>query len=287
MREFIRSNIAGAMEELCTAENEFVPVEEIAKSANLHPDATYRLLRFLSTFDVCVEGKDRSFKLGSVGAVVTPNHPQSVAKNVLWESSNTPALHWRELGQFLKTNEKVVRAATGEDDIWAYFAKNESERTIFQQAMTGYSNEEAFFLSNEELSPTLDLSNHGTVCDLGAAEGTLPLMLTKRFPDCNYIISDLPECTSRIDKSTLPSNLRVEAADFFEGVPNADAYLLKHIIHDWDDERATRIFENILKANPKATVFVLEFGPMPGANAPHLAKGFGELVVPGIAHIAA
>jgi len=65
-----------------------------------------------------------------------------------------------------------------------------------------------------------------------------------------------------------------EATDFLKTTPKADAYLLKHIIHDWDDEHAAKILKNIHEANPNATIFVMEFGPMPGANIPHMSKGF-------------
>ena len=102
-------------------------------------------------------------------------------------------------------------------------------------------------------------------------------MLSKnRFPESKYIISDLPECVARIDASVLPSNFTVEAADFLKTVPKADAYLLKHILHDWNDQHSEKILRKINEANPDATIFILEFGPMPGPNMPHLSKGFGK-----------
>jgi len=276
-RAFITSNIANVMEKLCSKDNNFVSVQDIANETNLHPNATYRLLRFLSTFDVCIENEDltsKRFKLGPVGAVLTPNHPQSVAKHVIWEASSTTTSVWNKLEDFLKTDKMVVQEATGGPDLWAHFAQNPAELEIFQEAMTGVTNEEAFFLFNKDLSPTFDLSSYSTICDLGGAEGTLSLMLTKRFPDCKYIISDLPECVARIDSSNLPSNFSIEAADFLKTAPVADAYLLKHIIHDWDNKHSIIILNNIKKANSDAAIFVLEFGPMPGPNVPHLSKGF-------------
>lgn len=269
IKAFITSNIAGVMEKLCLEENKFVSVEDISKEANVHPIATCRLLRFLSTFDVCIESseEDKHFKLGPVGSVLTPNHPESVASAVVWEASITSVVSWDKLDEFLKTNK-------GRTDLWSYFNENPSILSMFQKAMTGYSNDEAFFLGSSDLSPTFDLSSYESVCDLGGAEGTLALMLTKRFSDCSYIISDLPECIARIDSESLPANFSTEAADFLKTTPKADAYLLKHIVHDWDDEHASKIFKNIHEANPNATIFVIEFGPMPGANIPHMSKGF-------------
>lgn len=286
-RAFITSNIAGVMEKLCSDDNNFVHFQDIANEAKLNANATFRLLRYLSTFGICVERSSEdsssiseSFKLGPVGAVLTPNHPQSVAKKVLHETSYASSAMWQNLDEFLKTDEKVCETALGEPDYWDYLAKNPTDNDIFEQAMTDYTKEESSFLSNKDLSPTFDLSSYDTVCDLGGAEGALALTLAKkRFPDCKYIISDLPHCVARIDASSLPSNFSTEAADFLKTVPIADAYLLKHIIHDWDDEHAGIILNNIKKANPNAAVFVIEFGPMPGPNVPHLAKGFGEFLM--------
>ena len=175
IRAFITSNIAGVMEELCSTDNVFVPAEDISKAANLNTNATYRLLRFLSTFDVCIEStkEGKCFKLGPVGSVLTPNHPQSVASAVVWEASITAVTAWDNIDEFLKTNKTVVPVSTGEPDLWSYFNKNPSILSVFQKAMTGYSNEEAFFLGNSDLSPTFDLSSYETICDLGGAEGNL------------------------------------------------------------------------------------------------------------------
>jgi C-methyltransferase len=275
-RAFVTSNLAGVMESCCK-NDKFVSVADIAKEAGLDPNATYRLLRYLATFDVCIESVDKKkyFKLGPIGEVLTPNHPQSVAKKICWEASLTSTQTWNKLDEFLPKREATVHNVTGGTDIWTYFAKNPSILSTFQEAMTSYSKEEAFFLANPQLSPTFDTSSFATICDLGAAEGELSFQLANRFPESNYIISDLPECVARIDSSSLPPKITAEAADFFETVPEADAYLLKHIIHAWCDEKAEIILRNIHKANPDATIFVIEFGPMPGPNVPHLSKGFG------------
>jgi len=275
IRAFVSTGLAAVMEKECSDENKSVSSDKLAEYANLHPVATYRLLRFLATFDVTVqEPSDKAFKLGAVGAVLCPNHPQSVAKKVLWESSFTCVHAWNSLTIFLETNKCSAVKVLGME-MFPYLAENPNELATFQEAMSGYSKEEALFLSNPNLSPTLDLSSYETVCDLGGAEGALALSLAKRFTACSqWIVSDLPEAIARIDVAALPANFKVESCDFFKSVPVADAYVLKHIIHDWDDEKSSTIFKKIKEANPKAAVFIIEFGPMPGPNVPHISKGF-------------
>lgn len=275
IRSFVSTGIAAAMEEKCV-DGAYASYTDIAQAAGTHPNATYRLLRFLSTLDICVEGDGKTFTLGKVGEVLTPNHPQSVANLVEWEASLTSALVWDKLDDFLKVNKQQSKSALGEGGFWAHLNENPSVLRIFQRAMTGYSNEESFFLVTPELSPTFDLSSYKTVCDFGAAEGKLALALANRFANVeNWILADLPEAIERIDESTLPSNFSTQAFDFLKDeAPVADAYMLKHIIHDWADEESITIMNGIKRANPNASVFIIEFGPMPGPNAPHLAKGF-------------
>jgi len=273
-RSFVSTGIAAAMETKC-ADGAYASFSDIANAAGTHPKATYRLLRYVSTLDICVEGDDQTFTLGKVGEVLTPNHPQSVANVVEWEASLTPALVWDKLDDFLKTNKQQSNAALDKAGFWAHLGQNPSVLNSFQRAMTGYTNEESFFLSTPGLSPTFDLSSCKTVCDFGAAEGALALALAKRFGDVNWILADLPEAVDRIDKSSLPNNFSTVAFDFLkDDSPVADAYILKHIIHDWADEESLTIMNGIRKANPDASVYIMEFGPMPAPNVPHLAKGF-------------
>lgn len=159
--------------------------------------------------------------------------------------------------------------------MWHYFQEHPDILGTFSEAMTGFTNEHAFLFQTEQMSPTFDLSQYNTVCDLGASEGRLALGLRERFQDQQYIVADLPEVVARIDETTLPPNVKKQATNFFEQpAPKADAYLLKTVLHDWNDEACGVILENIHKANPSATVFIIEMGPIPGPNIPHPSKGF-------------
>lgn len=272
LRSYVSTGLASAMDELCRPG--FASASKIAAKAGVHEEATYRLLRFLSTFDVVVEGGDQTFTLGPVGDAVTPSNPNSVGAAVLLEASYPHGQVWSHLDDFVKTNEGVVQKAFG-FSYWDMAASNPTHLKIFHEAMTGYSNADAHALSSSEMSPSLDLSSFQTICDLGCAEGRLSFGLAERFPDANYILADLPESIKRFDTSALPPKFSTVSTNFLEEVPPAaDAYLLKNILHDWDDESCVVILDNIKKASPNAVVFVIGFGPVPGPNVPHLAKGF-------------
>jgi len=272
---FVKSGLADAMPE--SKSTEFASPKDLAEKADLNPDAVHRLLRFLSSIGVCVESKDGGlYKNGPVGDVCTTSCPTSAANKILLEGSDVHVDIWKHTSTFMKTGGKVLKDATGHDDYWSLCKADPEHLKVFQGAMTSYSNEEATMMKLPFLSPTLDLSKFEAVCDLGAAEGALAKAANERFPDCKYIIADLPEATGLIDAKSLPSNFEVKGCDFFNKstIPEADAYLLKHIIHDWDDEKAITILKNIKYVNPDAKVFIMEFGPMPGPNIPHVSKLF-------------
>jgi len=217
-----------------------------------------------------------SFKLSPVGEVCTKSHPQSVASAVLLEASAYHSQIWLKMPEYLVTGLKTTKSAIGHDGYWDACKANPEHMLVFQHAMTAYSNDEATMMKMDFLSPTIDLSMFPVICDLGGAEGACAKALNERFPNIAYILADLQEPIDSIDQSTLPSNFSTKAIDFFQvdTIPMADAYLLKHIIHDWDDPECIHILSNIKATNPKATVFVMEFGPMPGPNVPHLSKIF-------------
>lgn len=281
-RTFVVSGIAEAMADLCENHTTaFVSVEDIAHKAGTHPAATYRLLRYLATVlpasgSIVVEGDRQQFTLGEVGATLTPHHPHSVAAAVKWEASFTSVQVWNQLPQFVQTNQHQFSKAFGSGaNFWRYLQDHPDILQLFIEAMTGFTNEHAVMFATPELSPTFDLSSYQTVCDYGAAQGRLALGLNERFPSQQYILADLPDVVERIDKSALPTNFKVQATNFLEQpAPMAGAYLLKTILHDWDDHHAGIILNNIAISNPNATVFIIEMGPMPDPNVPHVAKGF-------------
>lgn len=273
MRSFVSTGLADSMGSLCQ-DGKFVSTSKISEKSSTKADPTYRLLRFLATFDVVVENDKHEFTLGPVGEVCVKSHPNSVANVILWEASETCNRPWLFMDDFLQENQPVVKEAFGTEDYYSFIVGTGKPFAEFQSAMTHFSNEEGVFLNTPFISPTFDLSSYDTICDLGCAEGAAALAMNKRYPNANYILADLPESVARIEESSLPSNFETAGIDFTQSVPKADAYFLKHVIHNSDDAKTKKIFENIQIANPEARIFVAEFGPMTGPNVPHLAKGF-------------
>jgi len=122
-----------------------------------------------------------------------------------------------------------------------------------------------------------DFNGAGTIVDIGGADGALLAQILAGAPSTTGVTFDLPhviaEAQTNIEGHGLGDRLRAESGDFFEAVPSgADTYLLSIVLHDWDDERAGRILENVrTAAKPGATVIALE-PVMPTGDEPHMSK---------------
>ena len=181
--------------------------------------------------------------------------------------------HWRVWGNLIysaQTN-KPAWGYTHGAEVFDYFPNNPEHSEIFNNAMTD--------LSMGTAAPVVeayDFSGIETLADIAGGHGYLLSQILKSNPGLKGILFDLQHVIAGAD--TLPNAQgvaeRVEkvSGDFFASVPAADAYIMKHIIHDWDDERCITILKNIyavMKDNGK--VLIVE-SVVPEGNEPHYSK---------------
>jgi cyclopropane fatty-acyl-phospholipid synthase-like methyltransferase len=117
-----------------------------------------------------------------------------------------------------------------------------------------------------------------TLCDVGGGQGALLAMILQSSPSLSGVLFDQPHVTGpaqdRFAKAGVAARARVENGSFFDRVPQgADAYILSHIIHDWDDERSAMILSRCAKAMAKGGRVLLSEIVIPGRNEPSFGKG--------------
>jgi hypothetical protein len=121
-----------------------------------------------------------------------------------------------------------------------------------------------------------DYSGIQTLADVGGGHGSLLCAILKANPKMKGIVFDQPQVVEgakgRIDSEKLGMRCETVGGDFFKSVPAADGYIMKHIIHDWDDERARTILANCRKAMVKGGRVLLVEGIVPPGNVPSFDK---------------
>jgi hypothetical protein len=251
---------------------------EIAESCGTNPEFTYRVLRAASVLFLVQEHESpaRSFTITSRGTLLLEKSQGSARGIVLFEASFEHRSCWMHLEKCLKTGNKVVRDVFGEDNYFDAFAKENSQHKeflkVFQQGMASVSE-----FDTRSILYSFDFSKFHEICDIGSGPGVLLKLILRKYPHIKGCISDLPRVLNEAVsiEPELQDRCKMEPCDFFEGVPrNYQTYMMKHILHDWNDENCIRILKNVREcAAPNATLLLLEY-VLPGPSVPSFGKIF-------------
>jgi len=247
------------------------PVSELARESKSNEDALYRVLRALASINVFRETAPRTFVNTPISEVLRTDVAGSAHDAVVFMAD---ALHMEVYGQLahsVETGETAFKKVAGMEP-FEFFRQNGEENRLFNLAMTS--------ISSNALPPALqayDFGETGTLADIGCGHGALLAGILQKHRGLRGIAFDLPNVVDgakqRIESLGLASRCEIHGGSFFEALPPADSYVMKSIIHDWDDARAITILKNCAKAmrGPDGRVILLEMivGP---ANEPSVAK---------------
>jgi hypothetical protein len=247
-----------------------LPIAELGPSVGADEDSLYRILRALASVGIFSEVSPRTFANTPASELLRESAPESILPMVSWMSDAFHLRVFAELIHSARTGATAIEKLTGSRS-FEYFEKDEAEGAVFHAAMSGFS---------KTLIPALleayDFTGLETLSDIAGGQGVALTSILKAHSDLEGILFDRPQVVAqareRIESLGLSSRCRVVGGDFFEAVPAADNYVLKHIIHDWDDARAIQILKNCSAAmRGRGKVIVIESVIAPG-NAPHMGK---------------
>lgn len=246
-------------------------VGDLAASTGTHADSLYRLMRALASAGIFAEEGHGRFRHTPASRLLRTGEPGSM--RAFFESvlGGGHYAAWGALEHSVKTGGIAFDHVHGED-VWAWFAKHSHEQRTFDGAMSDMS---AVF--NPAIAKALDLSNAKTLIDVGGGHGVLLASLLAANPHLRGVLFDQPHVVdggrARLAAEHLAGRGTAVAGDFFESVPvGADACLMKFILHDWDDERSTRILRNVHKALPAGGRLLVVETVLPPGNTPGLGK---------------
>ena len=221
------------------------PIEEIAAAVGANPDALYRVMRALASLGIFDALTDRRFALNRHSELLRKDVP-GPRPLILWM---TDAFHFNVYADALHsvvTGQTAVEKTVGMG-VFEYFPKNPALWKVFNDAMTTMS-----AMVIPAVLDTYDFSDAGVVVDVAGGHGHVLMSILQKHKDLHGILFDLDQVVEgakpRIAAAGLADRLRTVGGDFFQGVPAGDTYLMKHIIHDWDDDRAIQLLRNIRTA---------------------------------------
>lgn len=231
----------------------------LAAATSANPDGLGRLLRAGTTVGLFAETDTGRFRLTPLGAQL--RHDEAAGSLRDRAIALTAPAHWLPWGRLfdaIVSGESPANAALGMD-MWAYYARHPEEGAHFARTMSDISAE-----ASRALLCCWDVAGFRRIVDVGGSRGVLLTGLLDAEPEATGVLFDRPEVVEGARTSLAASGhadrVDIVGGDFFEQVPpGGDLYVLKSVLHDWDDERALQIVGNIHRvAQPGSTVAVIE-----------------------------
>lgn len=231
--------------------------DELAKATESHAPSLRRLLRALVTLDLCTEREDGSFELTPMGALLRSDREDSLrAWAVYCGKYQWPT--WGNLLYSVQTGESARERLIGTAG-FEYLNQDSERAEVFNRAMAELTRRVA-----REVARAYDFTGMSQIVDVGGGHGELLSAILGTYPHLRGVLFDLPHAieTARpfLEQAGVIKRCEWVAGSFFDAVPGgADAYLLKSIIHDWDDERSVAILKTCREAmTPAAKLLLVE-----------------------------
>lgn len=246
-------------------------VEELAEYAEAHAPTLHRLLRLLASLGVFAEDDAGRFGLTPLAECLRSDVPGSQRAWAIMACGPSFWSSWAELLHSVRTGETAFPKVHGMSN-WEYRAQHPEEAAVFDAAMTANT-----ALQSAAVAGGYDFSKFGVLADVGGGQGLLLATILARNPSMRGILFDQPQVVTGapelLARAGVADRCDVVGGDFFESVPGgADAYLLKSVIHDWDDKQAVEILRACRSAmTAGAKLLLVEYIIRPG-NTPDPAK---------------
>ena len=245
---------------------------QIAEELRVNEEALYRILRSLASQGIFQESAPRRFINSQQSQSLRTDVPGSMRPLfVFWGTE----YYYRSLGEILYSVEtgQPGRAKVLGMSGWEYMRDHPELASIFDDAMTAHSG-----LDSPAIATAYDFGAWESIMDVGGGNGILLSHILKAHASLRGVLADQPHVLERARKrgflgGELASRASMQDCDFFREVPSGcQAYLLKSVIHDWDDERARQILINCRRAVPSNGVLLLVECALSEANQPSTGK---------------
>ncbi|WP_211348349.1 methyltransferase [Saccharothrix texasensis] len=244
------------------------PVAELAEAVGADPLNLHRALRLLATRGIFTEDAPGRFALTPAAELLRGDVPGSYRAAVLMLTDRT---FWRPAGEL----EETVRTGTSPFDrlfgmpFFDHFARDAETAAVFHVGMAAMSDPE-----NPLVARACEFPPASTVVDLGGGHGGLLLAVLREHPGVRGVLFEQPHVLREHRLGELGADDRWDlvAGDFFAEAPPGDFYLIKRILHDWDDEQSARILRHCREAVSEHGRVLVVDAVIPPGNDPDPGK---------------
>ncbi|MCA1439981.1 ubiquinone/menaquinone biosynthesis protein [Ensifer sp. IC4062] len=241
-------------------------VDELAAATQSKADALYRVMRLLAPEGVLREVAPRRFALTELGAMLRSD--QSGPRDFVRMINSEAYLAFEQLLYSVRTGKPAFDKVFGSPR-FDWLSEHPEQAALFQRAMVALSQG-----SNEAVAEAYDFGPFTRVVDVGGGHGQLLSAILARNPHLSGVLFDLPSGLAAAQQGAGGNLPRTEfvAGDFFESVPSGDVYVVKKVVHDWDDDRAVVILRNCRKAMQQSGKVLVAETLVPPGDEPNLIK---------------
>jgi len=222
-------------------------VSDLAAKTKTNEDFLYRVMRALTSFGIFAEPEPRTFQLTQVSEKLCRKTPGSMRDMILWMCNPFHLQVWSRIDYALETGGNATEHIFGKP-CFEVFAPGSEVATEFNNAMTSISG-----MTVPAVLEEYSFAGIKTLVDVGCGHGFLLCEILAQYPQMKGILFDMEHVvggsTANISRCDVGDRVEVKHGSFFDAIPKGgDAYMMQHIIHDWDDEKSLAILKNTRKA---------------------------------------
>ena len=238
-------------------------IDDLAAATGTNPQALYRLLRAAASVGVFIENPDGKFAQTPLSDSLRTNAQPSARPYARMMGREWVARSWSRLEYSVRTGTPSFNDVHGMP-LFEYLKDHPGEAQFFNDAMTSFS-----VMDSPAIAAAYDFSGIDSIVDVGGGHGLLLATVLAKYPGMRGILFEAAEVIEGAQKGPLVPVMErcsLVAGNMFETVPHgADAYMMKHIIHDWPDEPCIRLLKACRAAvKPGGRLLVLDRVVAPG-----------------------
>ena len=245
--------------------------DDVAAEVGSDPDATHRLLRACATFGVFREDPRGLFGLTPVAEGLRSGTSDSMLPVILMLGDPAYQGPWGQLAHSVETGRPSAEGVLGMP-MWEYLDEHPEFAATFNDAMTRLST-----LDWPTVEAAYDFTPYSTIVDIGGGHGQLLALILGAAPSAKGVLQERAALAGDAEEHLRAAGVlrrcRIEAGSFFETAPSdGDLYVLRRVVHDFDDGQATAILANVRRHMPRGATLLLMESVVPPGNTPHFAK---------------